>query len=713
MEFWKYYAILKRRWLLIAVISLVVSVAVAFTQWRRPTEYQIDAQLKELPAVAEGSTMLFPAQMSVGAESLLRMGNLQRLIKSDLVMKELYEEVQIDGPSRLKEVLSTSREPVVSLSSWYSVDLAPNSQFVIVSSTGQSTEEAEWLSQAIIKGVIRRYNALNQESNRTDRARLENELLPAAEKQLKARRLQLAKYKMLAGVNGDPAAISQAILTRASQYQNDYDKSLVGMKESAVRKKTALEVLKKNYAKEEYIEVQNVMAANPIIQQLTTDVLRAEADLTKQLEVKAEMHPDVIALKAQIASLRASMSNESKQILNSQTKGRNPLRDAAITTIINADLDYQSSAKRYAALQAPLKAVRDQLSKVPEVERRMGELLLAVQVSETSYGTLLSKVDEAKAREFGAQMPKLIIADPGFAKVTPRQWKIYAMLAFFICLLLTSAMTLMIGQVDTTVRNADDAEKLLKAPVFALIPQVKNSMLSRNQGPSQMAASCQILSTNVWFARNQMQTGAVMVASADPNSGRSTTAANLAISLARDGANVILVDCDMRQPSLHTLFGVENKTGLGDYLNDSSLLQEIVTVTAQDQLLLITAGSHRENPVRSLMSQRMADFVDYCTQNADFVIFDSPAGMTFADAMALAGLVKSVVLVQSAGRPSSGQEHEFSERLKSIGANIMGVVVNRVKPADDPAAKAYRRSYSQQEVSSGTPTTKALPGKRA
>ncbi len=655
--------------------------------------------------------MLFPAQMSVGAETLLRMGNLQRIVKSDQVMKDLYENIQLDGPSRLQEVLSKAREPIVTLSSWYKVDLAPNSQFVIVSATGQSADEVGWLSQSIITGVIRRYNALNQEGNRSDRARLENELLPAAEKQLKQRRLELSKFKQAANVDGDGTAISSALLQRASQYQNDYDKSLVAMQEAAARKKTALQILQKKYANTEYVEVQNVMTANPIIQALTTDVLRAEADLNKQLEVKAEKHPDVIALRAQIANLRKSISNESTQILNSQTKGRNPLRDTAISTIINADLDYQSASKRYAALSKPLKEVQAQMNKVPEVERKLAELQLAVQVSETSYGSLLGKVDEAKAREFGAQMPKLIIADPGFPKVAPRPWKIYAMLAFVLCVLLTGAFTLMIGQIDTTVRTAEDAENLLKAPVFALIPQVKHSMLSSNLGPSQMAASCQILSTNVWFARSQMQTGAVMVASADPNSGRSTTSANLALSLARDGANVILVDCDMRQPALHKLFGVDNKVGLGDYLNGSSLLQEIVTVTSQDQLLLITAGAHRDNPVRALMSQKMADFVDYCTQNADFVIFDSPAGMLFADAMALAGLVKSVVLVQPAGKPASGQEREFSDRLKSIGANIIGVVVNRVKPADDPAAKAYRRSYSQNESKGNTSVTKALPGK--
>ena len=710
MEFWKYYSILKRRWLLILAISLVVSAAVGYSQWRKPTEYEVAAQLKELPAVAEGSPLIYQTQLSMGAESLLRMGNLQRLIKSDAVIKDLWDEIRTDGPARFREVLNTEREPVVTLSSWFNVDLAPNSQFVVITAKGESPEESLWLSQAIIRGVIQRYNAINLESIRTDRARLQHELIPAAEAQLKDRRQQLANYKSQTNIDGDPATVSQAIIQRASQYQNDFDKAVVAMKEADARKKSAENVLQRSYAKNEYINIQNVMSANPVIQQITSDILRAEGELAKQQQVKADRHPDIIALKSEIANLRKSIANESQDILNSQTKGRNPIRDAAISTMINAELDYESAAKRQASLRSPLQEVNRELKKLPEVERKMAELQLAVQVSETSYGNLLSKLDEAKAREVGAQMPKLIIADPGYPKVSPKQTKVYTALAFMMCILLTSAVVLMIGQIDTTVRTAEDAEKLLQAPVFALIPQVKHTLLSNTNEPSQLAASCQILSTNVWFARNQMQSGAVMIASADPNSGRSTTAVNLAISLARDGANVILVDGDMRQPSLHRRFGVENKVGLGDYLNDTALLQEIVTVTAQDQLLLITAGSHRDNPVRSLMSQRMADFVDYCTQNADFVIFDSPAGMTFADAMALAGLVKSVVMVQSAGRPASGQEREFIERLRSIGANIVGVVVNRVKSADDPAAKAYKRSYSQKELPKST-STKALPGK--
>lgn len=710
MEFWKYYSILKRRWLLILAISLVVAAAVGYSQWSKPTEYEVSAQLKELPAVAEGSTLIYQTQLSMGAESLLRMGNLQRLIKSDAVIKDLWDEIITDGPVRFREVLNTEREPVVTLSSWFNVDLAPNSQFVIITAKGESQEESLWLSQAIIRGVMQRYNAINLESIRTDRARLQNELIPVAEAQLKDRRQKLAAYKAQTDIDGDPATVSQAIIQRASQYQNDFDKAVVAMKEADARKKSAESVLQRSYAKNEYIDLQNVMAANPVIQQITSDILRAEGELAKQQEVKADKHPDIIALKSQIANLRKSIASESQDILNSQTKGRNPIRDAAVSTMINAELDYASAAKRQASLKSPLATVTSQMKKLPEVERKMAELQLAVQVSETSYGNLLSKLDEAKAREVGAQMPKLIIADPGYPKISPKQTKVYTALAFMMCILLTSAVVLMIGQIDTTVRTAEDAEKLLQAPVFALIPQVKHTLLANNSEPSQLAASCQILSTNVWFARNQMQSGAVMIASADPNSGRSTTATNLAISLARDGANVILVDGDMRQPSLHRRFGVENKVGLGDYLNDTALLQEIVTVTAQDQLLLITAGSHRDNPVRSLMSQRMADFVDYCTQNADFVIFDSPAGMTFADAMALAGLVKSVVMVQSAGRPASGQEREFTERLKSIGANIVGVVVNRVKPADDPAAKAYKRSYSQKELPQST-STKALPGK--
>ena len=383
MEFWKYYSILKRRWLLILAISLVVAAAVGYSQWSKPTEYEVSAQLKELPAVAEGSTLIYQTQLSMGAESLLRMGNLQRLIKSDAVIKDLWDEIITDGPVRFREVLNTEREPIVTLSSWFNVDLAPNSQFVIITAKGETQEESLWLSQAIIRGVMQRYNAINLESIRTDRARLQNELIPVAEAQLKDRRQKLAAYKAQTNIDGDPATVSQAIIQRASQYQNDFDKAVVAMKEADARKKSAESVLQRSYAKNEYIDLQNVMAANPVIQQITSDILRAEGELARQQEVKADKHPDIIALKSQIANLRKSIASESQDILNSQTKGRNPIRDAAVSTMINAELDYASAAKRQASLKSPLATVTSQMKKLPEVERKMAELQLAVQVLAT------------------------------------------------------------------------------------------------------------------------------------------------------------------------------------------------------------------------------------------------------------------------------------------------------------------------------------------
>uniref|UniRef100_A0A7V4G9A4 non-specific protein-tyrosine kinase n=1 Tax=Desulfobacca acetoxidans TaxID=60893 RepID=A0A7V4G9A4_9BACT len=213
------------------------------------------------------------------------------------------------------------------------------------------------------------------------------------------------------------------------------------------------------------------------------------------------------------------------------------------------------------------------------------------------------------------------------------------------------------------MRTPEEAERLLKLPVFAVIPLMKPNALDKQDGFTPIGASYQILSTNLWYASRQMQGSAVVIASAEPNVGRSTTAANLAITLARDGARVLLVDGDMRQPTLHTRFGVDNSLGLADVLAGEKSIEDVAVPTMTEGLVLIPAGSSANNPVRLLRSPAMEQFIERTTRLADFVIFDSPAGAIFADSTLIAAHVKNVIIVHAAGQPSRGAEAEFHARL--------------------------------------------------
>jgi len=482
---------------------------------------------------------------------------------------------------------------------------------------------------------------------------------------------------------------------------------MVEMQEAKARRIAAEQELRSQYARNEYEEMQRVMATNPVLQQLRIDLARAQAELQKELQTKAERHPDVVALKAQIAEIEARMRTESEQILNSQTRSRNPIRDAALQAYISARVAEEAAAKRAQAYYEPLQRAMADLADMPRKEAGLARHELAARTAEQVYNLYLQKLEEARAKERGAQAATLTLLDPPQVFAVPKQTGLKVALALLLSLLLASSVALLLGQLDTSVRTPEEAESLLKLPVFAVIPLMKPNALDKQDGFTPIGASYQILSTNLWYASRQMQGSAVVIASAEPNVGRSTTAANLAITLARDGARVLLVDGDMRQPTLHTRFGVDNSLGLADVLAGEKSIEDVAVPTMIEGLVLIPAGSSANNPVRLLRSPAMEQFIERTTRLADFVIFDSPAGAIFADSTLIAAHVKNVIIVHAAGQPSRGAEAEFHARLEQVGANLIGAVLNKVRPEDSRGVYYYRRAY--RELALRQPTSRALP----
>jgi capsular exopolysaccharide synthesis family protein len=204
-----------------------------------------------------------------------------------------------------------------------------------------------------------------------------------------------------------------------------------------------------------------------------------------------------------------------------------------------------------------------------------------------------------------------------------------------------------------------------------------------------------MLSTNLWFGNSEMVGNTVLVASAEPDVGRSTTAANLAITLAKDGAKVILVDGDLRQPAQQDVFGLDNEIGLSNILVGKLALKDALKPTSVTDLLVLTSGPLPANPMRLFRSPQMQKFVDEISRLADYVVFDSPAGISFADGTLLAGLVKNVVIVYAAGTVPRGAEIEFIKKLELVNANILGTVLNMVNPEDSHGFYHMRVGYEE------------------
>lgn len=194
---------------------------------------------------------------------------------------------------------------------------------------------------------------------------------------------------------------------------------------------------------------------------------------------------------------------------------------------------------------------------------------------------------------------------------------------------------------------------------------------------SHIAESYRTLRTNIQFSSIDQSIQCILITSAQPEDGKSTTAANLAIAYAQENKNVLLIDADLRKPTLHKIFGVSNMEGLTHLLiNNLKGNSEGLTQTSIPNLTLLPSGPVPPNPAELLSSNKMSTLINEMRQNFDIIIVDSPPILAVTDSQVLASKVDGVVLVLNHGKVKKDRAQKAISQLEYVKAKILGVVLN-------------------------------------
>lgn len=218
-------------------------------------------------------------------------------------------------------------------------------------------------------------------------------------------------------------------------------------------------------------------------------------------------------------------------------------------------------------------------------------------------------------------------------------------------------------------------------------------LIAHDDPRSAAAEAYRALRTNIQFASPDHPIRTILATSTGAEDGKSTTIANLAITLAQAGQRTILVDCDLRRPSLHRLFGLTNEQGLTSMVLDANAaaappLQQ----TLEPNLMLLSSGPLPPNAAELLGSQRMQAAINTLKGQADFLLLDTPPIIAVTDAAVLAPQVDGVLLVINAGHTRRDLARRAKGLLDKVGANILGVVLNNAQLERD-----YYKYYGQGE----------------
>lgn len=465
-------------------------------------------------------------------------------------------------------------------------------------------------------------------------------------------------------------------------------------------------------------------ADNPEIGSLRDKISSLEADLALKRGTMTETNPEVVRVKDQLVSVKARLEKVQGSLVTSKTVSENP--------------DWTALNREIAALQQDRKGLAAQVSTVQQTLAEQSRLVAAVPKSSSdmqNYSNALSSATERlsstsrklqqaqedlqKANATGALQVQYWAGPAPGTKDHPespaqegavKKNLVMLMAALLMSLVGACGVVLALDFLDTSIRMPLDAERLLDAPVTGVVPRLEgatHTMLPRITHAlpgSPHAESYRFLGADILLSAGGDQPyKTLMVATAKPGQGGTSTICNLAITLAQAGQTVALVDADLRRPSLHQVFNLPNDKGLSSVLSNGKVAGDVVQPTDVENLFVLTGGPAPENAWKLLRSSKMKDIIADLSRDFDFVLFDTPSAVVFADAATLASMVDGVLLVVRAHEAPSGSELQVKQLLNKTKARIVGVVLNDMPAQQVDSARFYSHYYAP-----GTPRQEAV-----
>jgi capsular exopolysaccharide synthesis family protein len=430
-------------------------------------------------------------------------------------------------------------------------------------------------------------------------------------------------------------------------------------------------------------ELTKLLGALDEIKQQWTTMLDFGPENTEKKKVAAKIKEIEEQLQRQVKGIMTALDAQLEAQKASATQLQNDLNDAI-------DKDTKLSTKFRPYLNA--KRETENLKKIRDaVDMRIAQEDIDASITQQASVQLIDD------------------AIPGLRPVKPR--KVLNIAAGVVAgLILGVGLAFFIEYLDTSVKTIDDVEQALQAPVLGVIPQNVGSLLSEGpDGPH--AEAYRVLRTSILFSRKDPDMRTLTVVSGGAGEGKSTTIFNLACIFAQQGNRVLLVDSDLRRPSLHKLLGVSNSLGLTNYLLRQNKLEETVQTTKQPGLDFMASGKLPGSSVGVLNSAAMKEFIAEVKSRYDFVLFDSPPIMGVSDASILASEVDMAILVVQYRKYPQQMTLRAKQMVEKVGGRLLGVVLNNINISQDSYYyyySGYYYDYYSKSEDSKTPEEKAV-----
>ena len=307
---------------------------------------------------------------------------------------------------------------------------------------------------------------------------------------------------------------------------------------------------------------------------------------------------------------------------------------------------------------------------------------------------LAAKIESEK---LDLEIPKTSIveitgpAEPGDSPVKPNK-TLNIVLGVVIGLIMGVGLAFFIEYLDTSVKTIDEVERAFQSPVLGVIPQNVGYLVDEGL-ESPHAEAYRVLRTNILFSRKDEKLNTIVVVSAGAGEGKSITVVNLATVFAQAGQRILVVDSDLRRPTLHKQLHVGNNIGLTNYLLKQNQLEEVIQTTSVPMLDFMASGKLPSTSMSILGSAQMKEMVAELKQRYDFIFFDSPPILGVSDASVLASEVDMVIQVIQYRRYPQPMSIRAKQLIEKVGGNLIGILLNNINMSQDESYYYYTGYY--------------------
>jgi len=556
------------------------------------------------------------------------------------------------------------------------VKAVPKTQLVRVSARRPTPAEAAKVANAAAECYVE-MNRGRARSSAESASRYLAEQLAMARQNVNETEQALRAFNESTGTVAVDAAVAD-LVGRVSLLQVDADRTAADLAEAQrnlSRVRAQLDQQNRGLAAGRMVDNEMLRALQTRLAELEGRRLEAQARYTEAFPAPLE------EIDAQIEAVRRQLREEIKNVIG--TGASLDLHHTLAEALIVGEAKAASLESRHRALQGSLRQANQELHRVPAQQISLARLQRQQEVAQNVYSDLLKRSQEIEVGRVMA-LGNTDIAENAIAPRVPVKPDVPLNLAFGLVLGLAIGigLALLQDQFDNTVRDQEEVARLVDSPILGTVPLFEASKASPASGrhlQGRTLEAYRALRYSLNFVVPGEGARVILVTSANPLEGKTTTALNLASAAAASGRRAVLVDGDLRRPSVHRLLGLDEGKGVTDVLVGEATLSEALREADGSHLKVLTAGTRAPNPADLLDSAAMKGLVAELRKQADLVVLDSPPLLSVADSLVLADLSDAILLVCVPGTSHRRDLQRSRLLLAHIGRALAGVVLNKVE----------------------------------